>query len=60
MSITAVGHRYGVNEWTICCIKKNEDKVRESIKVSAPGSEKLLYVFVIFSSKRWTGPRLFG
>jgi hypothetical protein len=36
MSIAAVGRHYGINESMICYIKKNEDKIWGSIKISAP------------------------
>jgi hypothetical protein len=34
--ISAVGRHYGANELTICFIKKNEYKIRVSIKSNAP------------------------
>lgn len=36
ISIDAVGHLYTVNESTINYIKKNEDKIKGSIRATAP------------------------
>jgi hypothetical protein len=45
----------------ILFIKKNEDKIRGSIKASAPSSaEFLVEVIVTHSSKRWKGPCVYG
>jgi len=41
MSIAADGRHYGVNESMICYIKKNEGKIRGSIKASAPLSVEM-------------------
>jgi len=41
MSITAVGRHCGVNESMICYIKKNEDKIRGSIKTRAALSAEM-------------------
>jgi len=41
MSITAVGSCKGVNKLMTCSIRNYKDKIRESIKASAPSSQKL-------------------
>lgn len=45
MRIGAVGRHYGVNELTIRVIKKCEDRIRGSVKASAPSSAKISYLW---------------
>jgi hypothetical protein len=41
MSTAALKHKYGVNELTVCFIMKNDNKIRGSMKVSAPSCAKI-------------------